>query len=70
MKAFEEAIFKVVRDVLLKCDGDINESANELGLSPRTIRNYLLKWPELEQFVKRKPSIFSEGNEKWRRLGE
>lgn len=70
MKAFEEAVFKVVRDVLLKCDGNINAAASELGLSARTIRNYLLKWPELEQFVKRRPSVFSEGNEKWKRLGK
>lgn len=69
MKAMETAIFKVVKTILEKNNGDIQNTCEELGITRRTLTNYRLKWPELEDMiVYRSNEDESTGNEKWKRL--
>jgi len=52
MKAIEEAIFKVVKEILIKHEGHRQKAAAELGVTNRTITNYVKKWPQLREFVR------------------
>lgn len=63
----EQAVFNVVRDVLIKHRGNRMKTAEELGITTRTIYNYCQKWEDLKAYVRDYHMGDKIGNEKWRR---
>lgn len=63
----EQAIFKVVREALIKHRGNRSAAARELGITVRTIYNYCQKWEDLKVYVKDYGRLERIGNDKWRR---
>lgn len=54
MKAMEQAKMNAVKKALKRYKGDRAKTCRHLGISSRTLTNYLIKWPKLRQLVKTK----------------
>jgi len=51
MTAIEQAIKKIVKEMLIKHKGNRRNAAAELGISRKSVGNYINKWSELKEFV-------------------
>jgi hypothetical protein len=71
VKRLEQAVHNEVRQALIDNDGDVINTSKDLGCHRRTLYEYVLRWPEFEDYVvprKLGGKLGNKnGNEKWER---
>lgn len=65
MKALEKMMYNLLKETLKKHDGDRHAACEEMGITTRTLFNYLLKWPDLKDLLTTPKQRELPGNHMW-----